>query len=135
MLIFFLKIDQNGEVTENCNSCKLNENEEKAVLIDCVAPEIEKPNEREVAIDDLEEGKEKDGPGLEEDFPAAPRPLKSPRTVGPTSTTAPAQVFLQTHVFTVSLHLEIELYSSLVFMLCIFTLPVEISSFDHVITL
>ncbi|XP_063116965.1 microtubule-associated protein 9 isoform X2 [Cavia porcellus] len=91
VLIFFLKIDQNGEVTENCNSCKLNENEEKAVLIDCVAPEIEKPNEREVAIDDLEEGKEKDGPGLEEDFPAAPRPLKSPRTVGPTSTTAPAQ--------------------------------------------
>ncbi|KAM6148020.1 microtubule-associated protein 9 [Erethizon dorsatum] len=79
--------DRNGEVTENHNSWKLNENEENAVLIDCVAPDLEKPKESEVATDDLEEDKEKAGRGAEEDVTAAPLPLRSRRTVGPASTT------------------------------------------------
>ncbi|XP_023579457.1 microtubule-associated protein 9 [Octodon degus] len=84
--------DQNGEVKENHNSWKLNEDEENTSLIDNVAPELEKRKGSEVATNDLEKDKEKAGPGVEEEgFTAAPLPLRSLRSVGPPSGTAPAQ--------------------------------------------
>ncbi|XP_004868613.2 microtubule-associated protein 9 isoform X2 [Heterocephalus glaber] len=83
--------DQNGEFAENHNSLKLNENAENGVLIDRVAPELEKPTESELAAADLEEDRRKGEPSPEEDLAAAPLPSKSQRASVPASAAAPAQ--------------------------------------------
>ncbi|EHB10263.1 Microtubule-associated protein 9 [Heterocephalus glaber] len=83
--------NQNGEFAENHNSLKLNENAENGVLIDRVAPELEKPTESELAAADLEEDRRKGEPSPEEDLAAAPLPSKSQRASVPASAAAPAQ--------------------------------------------
>uniref|UniRef100_A0A8C2V108 Microtubule associated protein 9 n=1 Tax=Chinchilla lanigera TaxID=34839 RepID=A0A8C2V108_CHILA len=83
--------DQNEEVTENHHSWELNGNEDNAVLMDCVAPELENPEESEGATDGRKEDEEEAGPGREEVFAAAPRLPRSPGPIGPADATAPAQ--------------------------------------------
>uniref|UniRef100_A0A4W2C4H3 Microtubule associated protein 9 n=1 Tax=Bos indicus x Bos taurus TaxID=30522 RepID=A0A4W2C4H3_BOBOX len=67
--------DQNEECTESHNSLKSTENEKNSFLIDFVTTALEKPQESQVTVGDVEEEKEKAHLIMKDDLTAEDTPL------------------------------------------------------------
>lgn len=75
ILLLCHKVDQNEECTESHNSLKSTENEKNSFLIDFVTTALEKPQESQVTVGDVEEEKEKAHLIMKDDLTAEDTPL------------------------------------------------------------
>lgn len=82
--------DNDGEITEVWDSLISNENEESSVLVKCVTPELEQPQEDQVAADNLEEEREKAG-FTDDDLTTDPLLSTSPSVITPTELGEPTK--------------------------------------------
>ncbi|XP_051013304.1 microtubule-associated protein 9 [Acomys russatus] len=78
------------EPTEIWDSLISNENEGSSVLVNCAAPELEQPEEGQVAADNLERDKEKAG-FTDDDLTTDPLLSTSPSLITPTEPAEPAK--------------------------------------------